>query len=385
MLTRLACLIMKELQAILGNRQGRILLIMPIILQTALFPFAATLEVKNSTLIIYNEDGGAASVELVQRLSQTAAFTKIIMAHGENEIREAIDSQNAFLALQIPPDFSRRLLNRQTAPVQIVIDGRRSNSAQIASGYASQVVNDFALEQGGRPLASISLRNLYNPNLDYKWHVLPSLVAIITTIGCLIVTALSVAREREEGTFDQLLVSPLTPVYIMVGKAVPGVLVAVAQGSFIVLVARFIYRVPFTGSTLLLFTGMTCYGLALAGIGLFISSLCETQQQAFFGVFSFMVPAVMLSGYVAPIENMPVAMQWVAHLDPLSYFIPILKGVFLKGFGFGQAWSNLWPLLAIAAWMNLASHPAQLFCILLKCPALLSVTRALKLLASCRP
>ena len=346
MLTRLVCLIKKELQAILGNRQGRILLIMPIILQTALFPFAATLEVKNSTLIIYNEDGGAASVELVQRLSQTAAFTKIIMAHGEKEIREAIDSQNALLALQIPPDFSRRLLNRQTAPVQIVIDGRRSNSAQIASGYASQVVNAFALEQGGRPLASISLRNLYNPNLDFKWHVLPSLVAIITTIGCLIVTALSVAREREEGTFDQLLVSPLTPVYIMVGKAVPGVLVAVAQGSFIVLVARFIYRVPFTGSTLLLFSGMICYGLALAGIGLFISSLCETQQQAFLGVFSFMVPAVMLSGYVAPIENMPVAMQWVAHLNPLSFFIPILKGVFLKGFGFGQAWFNLWPLSA---------------------------------------
>lgn len=348
MLNRLMCLIIKELQAILGNKQGRILLIMPVILQTALFPFAATLEVKNSTLAIYNEDHGAAAVELVQRLSKAAAFTDIIMVHSDQKLQESIDNQKALLAIRFPADFSRRLLAKQVAPVQIIIDGRRSNSGQIASGYAAQIINTNGAEPGGQPLATLNVRHLYNPNLDFKWHILPSLVAIITTIGCLIVTALSVAREREEGTFEQLLVSPLTPVYIMAGKAVPGVLIAVAQGSFIALVARLIYGVPFTGSVVVLMMGMVCYGLALAGVGLFISSLCSTQQQAFLGVFSFMVPAVILSGYVAPIENMPLLLQWVAAIDPLSYFIRILKGVFLKGFGLAESWVHLWPLLVIA-------------------------------------
>jgi ABC-2 type transport system permease protein len=232
--------------------------------------------------------------------------------------------------------------------VQVLLDGRRSNSGQIAAGYASQVFQDYGAEHGAKAASTLNVRNLYNPNLEFKWHVLPSLVAIITTIGCLIVTALSVAREREEGTFDQLLVSPLTPAYIMAGKAVPGVFIAVAQGSFIAVAAAWAYGVPFTGSVPLLLTGMVFYGLALAGVGLFISSISENQQQAFLGVFAFMAPAVMLSGYVAPIENMPRFFQWVAVCDPLSYFIPILKGCFLKDFGFRDAWHLLWPLLAIA-------------------------------------
>lgn len=236
----------------------------------------------------------------------------------------------------------------KTAQVQVLLDGRRSNSGQIAAGYASRVFQDYGAEFGAKPASTLSVRNLYNPNLEFKWHVLPSLVAIITTIGCLIVTALSVAREREEGTFEQLLVSPLTPGYIMAGKAVPGVVIAVVQGSFIAVAAAWGYGVPFTGSVPLLLTGMVFYGLALAGVGLFISSVSENQQQAFLGVFAFMAPAVMLSGYVAPIENMPRFFQWVAICDPLSYFIPILKGCFLKDFGFRDAWHLLWPLLAIA-------------------------------------
>ncbi|MFB0954733.1 MAG: ABC transporter permease, partial [Aeromonadaceae bacterium] len=205
----------------------------------------------------------------------------------------------------------------------------------------------YQQEQGNPPARWVT-RQLYNPNLEFKWHVLPSLVAIITTIGCLIVTALSVAREREEGTFDQLLVSPLTPLYIMAGKALPGMLVAFLQGSFIALAARFIYGVPFTGSLPMLVLGMLSYGLALSGIGLFISSLCTTQQQAFLGVFCFMVPAVILSGYVSPVENMPPLFQLIAQINPLTYFILILKGVFLKGFGLAQCWHYLWPLLLFA-------------------------------------
>jgi len=348
MLYRLIRLIRKELQALLGSKQGRMMLMMPVILQTAIFPFAATLEVKNASLAIYNQDDGKAGRELVERLSHTAAFTHILMVHSQQELNDIIDTQRALVAVVLPMDLSRQLSARLPSKIQMVVDGRRSNSGQIASAYALQVVNDFGKELGAKPVASITLRNLYNPNLEYKWHVLPSLVAIITTIGCLIVTALSVAREREEGTFDQLLVSPLTPAYIMAGKAIPGVMVACIQGSFIASVAHWIYGVPFTGSLLLLFAGMVGYGLALAGVGLFISSVSATQQQAFLGVFCFMTPAVMLSGYVAPIENMPLFLQWVAHLNPLTYFILILKGVFLKGLGFAGAWPYIWPLLCIA-------------------------------------
>jgi ABC-2 type transport system permease protein len=364
MFNRLLRLIIKELQAVMGSKRGRALLIVPVIMQTVVFPFAATMEVTNATIAIYNEDAGAASSEIVHRLARTAAFTHIVPVHSDAAMQAAIDAQTVLLAVRFPPDFSRRVSAGQPATVQIIVDGRRSNSGQIASAYASRVIGAYALERGAAAAgmsvasatntgdassASLQVRNLYNPNIDFKWHILPSLVAIITTIGCLIVTALSVAREREEGTFDQLLVSPLTPAYIMAGKAVPGVLVAFLQGGFIALAARFAYGVPFTGSLPLLIFGMLGYGLALSGVGLFISSLSSTQQQAFLGVFCFMVPAVILSGYVTPIENMPAVLQWIAAINPLTYFILILKGVFLKGLGFAGAWPYLWPLLLIAA------------------------------------
>lgn len=346
MLIRLWWLIRKELQALMGNTQGRFLLIMPVLLQTALFPFAATLEVTGNTLAIYDQDGGAQSRELIERLTHMPAFTTVVPVAGEAGMTNAITGQQALIGLIIPQDFSRRLARSEQARLQLIIDGRRSNGGQVAAGYINQVIARWQSE--GKGLPELTVRHLYNPNIEFSWHILPSLVAIITTIGCLIVTALSVAREREEGTFDQLLVSPLTAGWIMAGKAVPGILVAVGQGTIVALAARFLYQVPFGGSTTLLMAGMVCYGLALAGIGLFVSSLCSTQQQAFLGVFSFMVPAVILSGYVSPIENMPQLFQWLAAVDPLSHFILLLKGVFLKDLGWSAAWPLLWPLLAIA-------------------------------------
>ena len=348
MLRRLLALIRKELQIVLSNPKSRGMLIGPVLLQVLLFPFAATMEVRHATLAVYNQDAGSASVELIQRLGRTAAFDSIKLVRSEPELREAMEGQEALLAVAIPSDFSRRMLARESASLQAILDGRRSNSSQIASAYVTQVVSAYAQERGAPAASLLAVRNLYNPNLHSIWHVLPSLVAIITTIGCLFVTALSVAREREEGTFDQLLVSPLTPIYIMIGKAVPGILIALVQGLFIAGAAAWGFRVPFTGSPLVLVAGILCYGMALAGIGLFISSICMTQQQAFFGVFTFMSPAILLSGYVGPIENMPLLLRGLAWINPLTHTILIMKGVFLKGFGFSQAWPYLWPLLAVA-------------------------------------
>ncbi len=348
MLYRLLRLIRKELQVILGDPKTRVMLIMPVILQTLVFSFAATLEVRHATLAVYNLDEGKASIDLQQRLSHTPSFASLLPVHSEREAQEVMDAQEALVLLRIPQDFSRRLALKQPASLQILIDGRRSNSAQIAMGYVSQVVQGFTVERGAQPTSHLILRHIYNPNLNSKWHVLPSLVALITTIGCLMVTALSVAREREEGTFDQLLVSPLTPAYIMAGKAVPGILVALFQGGIIVSVAVFGFGVPFSGSLLVLLLGLVCYGLALAGVGLFISSISSTQQQAFLGVFAFMAPAVNLSGYVAPIENMPLFFRVLAYMNPLTYCINIIKGVFLKSYGFLDAVPDIWPLLLIA-------------------------------------
>lgn len=349
----LITLIKKELQALFSSRESRRMLIMPVILQLLVFPFAATLEVKNSTLAIYNQDGGAASIEIIQRLAAAKAFPSMLIVTSEPQLRDVIDRQKALLAIRIPQDFSRQLATGQAAHVEAVIDGRRSNSAQIAYGYALQIVQQYALEQATSAQlhampAKIVVQHLYNPNLEYRWFVLPSLVAIITTIGCLMVTALSLAREREEGTFDQLLVSPLTPGYIMLGKAIPGILVALLQGTVIALAAVFVYRIPFTGAVWLLYLSMFCYGLSLSGFGLLISAICANQQQAFLGVFGFMTPAVILSGYMAPIENMPVPLQIVAAMNPLTHAIISIKGIFLKGFTFSQTWPHLWPLLLIA-------------------------------------
>jgi ABC-2 type transport system permease protein len=350
---RLLTLITKELQLAFRDPQSRRLLIVPVVLQLLLFPFAATLEVRHAVLAAYVQDQGAESRELLQRLALAHAFPELLVVRSQQEFARAISEQRALLGIEFPADFSRSLLAGRSAPLLAVIDGRRSNSAQIALGYVQAIVQDYVQERaaaaGLTAPGAIVVRNRYNPNLEYRWFMLPSLVAIITTLGSLIVTALSIAREREQGTFDQLLVSPLTPGLIMIGKTVPAMMIALGQATVISLAAVFLYQVPFHGSIALLYLSMIGYALSLAGFGLFISSLCQTQQQAFLGVFSFMVPAVMLSGLVAPVENMPPGFRLLAWIDPLSHFIAIVKGLFLKGFDLALVWPNLWPLVLTAA------------------------------------
>jgi ABC-2 type transport system permease protein len=349
---RLLTLIVKELQLAFRDPQSRRLLIMPVLLQLLVFPFAATLEVKHAVLAAYSQDQGAESRELLQRLAIAHAFPELLLVASQQEFARVISEQRALLGIEFPADFSRALLAGRPAPVLAVIDGRRSNSAQIALGYVQSIVQDYADERaaalGLSAPSRVVVRNWFNPNLEYQWFMLPSLVAIITTLGSLIVTALSIAREREQGTFDQLLVSPLTPGLIMLGKTVPAMLIAFGQATLISLAAVWLYQVPFHGSIALLYLSMLGYALSLAGFGLFISSVCETQQQAFLGVFAFMVPAVMLSGLVAPVENMPPTFRFLAWIDPLSHFIVIVKGLFLKGYDLALIWPNLWPLVLTA-------------------------------------
>ncbi|MDB6078312.1 MAG: rane protein [Akkermansiaceae bacterium] len=346
---RIIALVRKEFRSLLGNASGRALLIMPVLLQTILFPAAATLEVKNASIAVYNQDAGAPSVELMQRFAASGAFTEFHSVNSQEEIERTMEARDALVAVTIPADFSRRIAAGETGTIQVLLDGRRSNSAQIAFSYLQTIVDNYLKERHpDRVPSEIVTRAWFNPNLEYRNFVLPNLVAVITTIGALIVTALSVAREREQGTFDQLLVSPLTPEMIMIGKAVPAVVIAFVQATVIVLVAVFIYQVPFRGSAVLLYGGMFFYALSLVGVGLLISAVCNTQQQAFLGAFSFMMPAMMLSGFAAPVENMPHWLQIATWPNPVRHFVEIVKGVFLKDASLERVASLILPLIVIS-------------------------------------
>ncbi len=351
MLQRLITLITKELLLLLRERQTRFILIMPVLLQVLLFPFAATLEVKHTPLAVYNEDQGAASIELTQRFTHASAFSRVILIHNQQQLRHAIDQREALLVVHFPQDFSRQLAQRKSAALQLILDGRNSNSAQIAANYVQSIVQNYQLSMSDPQSAQnqhlLLVRNWFNPNLDYPWFVVPSLIAMITTIGLLIVTSLSVAREREQGTLDQLLVSPLTTWQIFAGKAVPALIVATAQASVVLLVGIFGYRIPFAGSLALYYLTMEIYGLSLVGVGLLISAISATQQQAFIGVFVFLMPAILLSGFMSPVENMPVWLQWLTRFNPVRYFMDITKAIYLKNADFSLIWASIWPLLGI--------------------------------------
>lgn len=353
MWSRLRTLIVKELQAIARDPAALRLLIMPVILQTVLFPFAATLDVRNAPVAVLNQDSGAAATEIVQRLAAADAFGELRQVTSEGELRALVDRQHVLLALHFQPSFSREVAQGETASVQIIGDGRRANSAQLAQGYVDQIVQGYVAElrpsaTAGSGGARAVVRNWYNPNLEGRWAIVTSMVAIMTTIGALITTALSVAREREQGTLDQVLVSPLSPALIMLGKTVPAVMIACTQATAITLIAIFAFGVPFTGSIVTLYAGMLLYALALCGFGLFISAISATQQQAFLGVFTFMMPAILLSGFIAPVANMPRWLQWMSWIDPLRHFIVVVKGVFLKGSAFADLAPSLWPIALIA-------------------------------------
>lgn len=349
---RIQALVLKEFRSLLSTRSGKLLLVMPVVLQTALFPWAATLEVRHAALALWCEDESQPAVDLCQRFAACATFENVTAIRDPRTLEHTILARKALLAVHIPADFTRSLHAGTATSLQVILDGRRSNSAQIALNDLQAVLDDFLADRArdlNKPTPpEIILRHEFNQNLDYTHFILPSLVAVITTIGALIVTALSVSREREQGTFEQLLVSPLTPEMIMVGKAIPALVVGCFQASLILLAAVFLYHVPFRGSLLLLFAGMLCYCLALIGVGLLISSLCKTQQQAFLGAFAFMVPAILLSGYTAPVENMPSWLQDLTWWNPVRHFIELVKGVFLKQAPPSRVAELIAPLLVIA-------------------------------------
>ena len=364
MLQRLLAIVRKELITMLRDPRARMALIIPPIIQLFIFSSAATMEVKNIALAVVDLDRGPYAADVQQRLAGSRSFTRLPRYANVASARGALEREQVIGILVLPSGFSADRTAGRPASAQLLLDGRRSNAAQITAQYVSTIMAAEGAPLSGAPPdanaaggsaalarpanAEVVIDNWFNPNLDYRWFMLPNLVGMLSLGVALMITALSVARERELGTFDQTLVSPATPVEIALGKLLPPLLVASVQATLYLLIVTLLYGVPFRGNLLVFYAAVLTFAEACAGVGLFISSLVHTQQQAFLGAFAVLLPFALLSGFATPVENMPWWLQFVTTINPLAHMLRLMQGLFLKGASVASLAQDLVKLLEIA-------------------------------------
>lgn len=360
---RILALTRKELLAILKDPRSRIVLFLPPIMQSLIFGYAASYDLNDVPYAVLDQDRTAASRELLSHLDGSGIFRRVADIVRAGEVDRQINDRRALVVIQIDQDFERRLLTGRPASVQVIADGRNSNTAGLATGYVGSIVDAFnanwrSTHGGGSPPVHVVDRAWYNPNLESRWNMIPALVGTLTMLGTMILTALSVAREREQGTFDQLLVTPLRPAEIMAGKAIPCMMVGLVQATSILLVAQFWFHIPFVGSFGTLYLGLGLFLMAAVGMGLLVSSVAATMQQAMLYSFMVVMPFTLLSGLTTPISSMPQSFQTATLLNPLRYAIDIAHRVYLEGAGVPLLFPDFWPLaiigvvtLSFAAWL----------------------------------
>jgi ABC-2 type transport system permease protein len=368
-LLRILALTRKELLAVLKDKRSRMSLLVPPIVQALVFGYAATYDLNHVPYAVLDQDRSAASQALLAGLDGSGIFERVGNLAHEGELAGYIDNRRALVVVQIDARFERNLLSGTGAEVQVILDGRNSNTAGTALGYVNSVVDHFNADWAGdHQLAtspiSVTSRAWYNPNLETRWNMIPGMIGTLTLIQTMMLTAMSVAREREQGTFDQLLVTPFRPYEIMVGKSLPSVMIGTIQATGVLLVAQLWFHIPFAGSYLTLYGGLLMFLLAAVGIGLMISSVAATMQQALLYSLLLIVPFSLLSGLTTPLRNMPAALQYFTAINPLRYAIDITRRVYLQGVGLDMLVPDLWPLaliaaltLAAASWMF--SHRTQ--------------------------
>src|SRR5687768_3011115 len=353
-LYRILALTRKELLAILKDPRSRFSLILPPILQCLIYGYVATYDLNHVPYAAFDHDRSAVSQQLLARIDGSGVFQRVANLDRYLEVKTIIDRQRALLVVRIDRDFERSLHLGMPAALQVIADGRNSNTARTAMGYLDAIVNAFNADwrnrhgQGGAPIR-VTTRAWYNPNLETRWHMIPALIGTLTLIQTLLLTGLSVAREREQGTFDQLLVTPFRPAEIMAGKALPAVVVGIVQATMVLLVAQLWFQIPFAGSFVTLYVGLGVFLLAAIGIGLLLSSLAATMQQAMLFSFLLIMPFSLLSGLTTPISSMPMVLQYLTLLNPLRYAIDIAHRVYLEGVGLNFLIPELWPLALMAA------------------------------------
>jgi ABC-2 type transport system permease protein len=360
MFRRILQILIKEFLELRRDRWARFRLVVPPVIQVLIFGYAATFEVFGVSTAVLDLDHTQESRALIAAFANSSHFGIVRLAMSQREAEAAIDNSNAAVAVIVHAGFANLLRKGQTAPVQILVDGTNSNSALIALGYADQIVTSVAQEYAAdflsraHPLQAAQLvqitlddRPWYNVSLNSRWFFVPGVIATMTLVMVVNLTAFAIVREREVGTLEQLMVTPIRPIELIIGKTIPFFLVGLALVGIITLVGTLWFGVPLRGNPLVLLLGTALYLLSTLALGLTISTVCKTQQQAFATNFFVVNPLFILSGFSFPITSMPPFLQWLTYLNPVRYFVIIIRAVFLKGVGLDVLAPQLLALAAI--------------------------------------
>jgi ABC-2 type transport system permease protein len=357
---RIGVILRKELIQTLREPRMRFLLFLPPVVQLVIFGFAVNLDVDHARIAWMDMDRTPLSRELRERFEGSGRFDVVVMPRNEEEVQRVLDRGEAQAVVRVLPQFERSVMRGQPAAVQVLIDGTNSNTASLISSYAGGVIAEFSAsvmagQQNTRVLArspagpvnaavprvTAGTRVWFNPDLYSRNYFVPGVVANIIMIVTLMLTAMAIVREKELGTMEQLMVTPMRPIELILGKTLPFAVVGLIDVALITTVALLVFRVPFRGSVLLLFFCSVLFLMTSLGAGVFLSTISQTQQQAMMANFFFSTPAFMLSGFAFPIRNMPVAVQYLTYLNPLRYFMEIVRGLFLKGVGVQVLWPQM--------------------------------------------
>ncbi|MFB3812611.1 MAG: ABC transporter permease [Terriglobales bacterium] len=360
---RIRHMLTKEfIQVFRDPKMKGVIFLMPII-QVLVFGYAVTTDVKNVATAVVDYDNSVASRELVSRFVRSGYFNVVEHAPNDERARQLVDRGKVNLVIRLGHGFHDRLRAGDTAPVQLIVDGTDSNTAGIVLDYASRIAEQFsreALEARALPAqgqlqrvgtVQLETRAWFNENLESRNFYVPGVIAIIVMLITLMLTSMAVVREKEIGTMEQIMVTPITPREFILGKTVPFALIGFADVLLITIIGMFWFQVPIRGSLGLLFVATGLYLLTTLAAGLLISTVSQTQQQAMMSTFFFYFPAVLLSGFMFPIANMPEAVQWLTYLNPLRYFLVVVRGIFLKGVGP----DILWPQMAALGTMGITT------------------------------
>ena len=339
----------KELIALVKDPRLKFMLVVPPIMQGFLFGYAANYNLEEVPYAVIDESHGALAHDLIAHIDAAPAFDRVATLTNANEIADQIDSGNVICVVVIPQDFDRLIERGEQAPVQVIADGRNSSIAGLATGYISQIVATWNAERIGTGGITIQSRTWYDPNQETQWNFVPSLMAMISFTQVMLLAGMSIAKEREQGTFDQLLVTPLGPSQILIGKAVPPVLVGLFQALAIFCIARFWFEIPCSGSLLAIIATLVFFMVSSTGIGLSISAISENMQQVLIYVLVLMIPMALLSGMATPVANMPEVLQLFTYIDPMRFAIDAVRRIYLEGATlFDVRWDFL-PMFCIGA------------------------------------
>ncbi len=353
-LLRVRVLIQKELRQLFRDPKTKRIIFAAPVIQLLLFGYAVNTDVRNVATVVVDQDRTAESRLLLETLTASGYFRIVQDGKNPDDIETALDVGSALVGVQIPPGFSREIKAGKAATAQILIDGTNSNTATVAQGYADRIIQDFAMDHaanlgltqdGGIDLRS---RAWYNPNLSSRVYNVPGIVGLLLLLMALLLTGLAVVRERELGTLEQLMVSPINPKELIIGKTVPVVFICLVDLVLITTLAILWFHIPLRGSVPALVLASFLYVLTGLGVGLFISTISKTQQEAFLTIFLFVIPAIILSGFMYPVDTMPVVFEYLTLLNPIRYFMEMVRGIFLKGHGVGDLWIHYLVLTGMA-------------------------------------